>query len=158
MSDRPIALSLFDFVDEGINELTEAKTVDEPLTATSSIRQFSINFYLQFFENVLSTEIQGVSQADAIKANVLARKNRGRWPDQREALVRRFQKLCKSDPDWRGGDYGGGLRVYRQFHQDFVPGLLSDIAAWAEYEGHGEIAAVAEAKHAAYVEVVEDLG
>lgn len=70
--------------------------------------------------------------------------------------MRRFQKLCKLDPDLRGGDYGGGVRVYRDFHETFVPGLLDEISEWAPTEGLTEVGARASALASSYRLAVEE--
>lgn len=137
MSDA-VALELFDVLDEAAQELT-AEQQKKPVSATSGARVFLENFYAQFFVNVLRVEPAGISFANASAAGLLLRKNRS-WGEPRRKLLRDFHRLCKLEPNLRGGDYGGGRSVYRDFHRTVVPTVLRDIAVWAESEGLSRIA------------------
>jgi hypothetical protein len=105
---------------------------------------------------VLRADIDTLSQRDALRAGVLL-KRRSDLSTEDRALVRRFQKLCKMDPDLRGGDYGGGTSFYRSFHEEFVPALLSDIAAWAKSEKEADVAERASASLETYRRTLEEV-
>jgi hypothetical protein len=151
-----IAPSLFDFVDEAQEDLRAAAAMERPLRATSAIRQFYINFFVQFFENVLDAGIDTLSPRDAIRAGVLL-KQRTSLSFPVRALVRRFQKLCKMDPDLRGADYGGGTAFFRSFHEEFVPAMLRDIATWAKDDGVAEIGERATTALNTYLATLDEL-
>jgi hypothetical protein len=72
-----IAPALFDFIDEAQDDLRAVAALARPLQATSAIRQFYINFYAQFFENVLKADIDTLSQRDAARAGVLLKRKSG---------------------------------------------------------------------------------
>lgn len=154
MSGR-ISLELFDFLDEAIAELSR-DSLRKPISPTSAVREFARNFYAQFFEHVLEEPINDVSLASAARANVLLRKNPS-WTEQRRALLRRFQKLCKVSPDLAGGDYGGGASLFRRFHEQFVPDLLSDVESWARSENEDPIAERAGGLRQRYIQTIEEL-
>lgn len=156
MANQPVALAVFDFLRDARGELTAASSVDEAFRSTSAAREFCLNFFLQFFENALEVPIESVSMKSAAEANVLAKKRRELTKPQR-ALIRRFQHLCKIDADIRGGDYGGGRVVYRSFHEDFLPTLLDDIAAWARSEEQDELAVRADAEAESYRSTVDQV-
>lgn len=131
---EPISPNLFDYVDRAIEGLS-SETIRSRVAPTAPIREFCENFFAQFFERVLRVDAQPISAAGALEARRLSRR-RGKHAPSAESrvLLQKFQKLCKLEPDLRGGDYGGGVRVYRAFHSEFVPDLLQDIAEWAESE------------------------
>jgi hypothetical protein len=148
MNSRRIAPELFDFVDEAAAAL-DASTLYEPVSSSSGVLEFCRNFYAQFFVNVLEVDVAALTLESAREANVLLKKHRD-WKPEARALVRRFQRLCKIYPDIRGGDYGGGSTVYHEFHEDFIPGLLHEVAAWASAEGEDEVAARAASSRERY--------
>jgi hypothetical protein len=150
-----IAIELFGFLDEAISEL-QRDTLYKPISPTSAVREFARNFYAQFFENVLNVEVQDISMRSALRANVLLRKN-NEWSEERRALVRRFQKLCKLSPDLAGGDYGGGASLFRKFHDTFVPALLKDIEAWARFDNEEALAQQAASTRQRYLETIEEI-
>lgn len=150
-----ISPRLFDFVDSAIEQLS-ADSVETRLAPTAPIREFCQNFFAQFFENVLEVEAQPLSDLGAREARLIARSRGRQLSAERRALLRRFSKLCKLDPDLRGGDYGGGLRVYREFHETFVPELLSDISAWATSDNLSAVASRASTSGTSYRQAVEE--
>lgn len=132
------AVDVFDFVDDAAEELEVAKSATESISTTSAIRQFCVSFFEQFFAYVYDIEIVGVSMDAAKQVNVKSKRRRSESRTTR-LLVRRYQHLCKIDPDLRGGDYGGGESVLRDFHEEFIQDMLDEIADWADDAEHPEI-------------------
>src|SRR4051794_34437397 len=108
----PIELSLFDFVDEFATEMRRDGLKDglnplDTLAANSRIVTFCESFFVQFFANVLNTEIDGFDSQSKRAASDLAV---GLRDDKAKASVRAlialFEKFCDMYADIIGGAYG----------------------------------------------------
>src|SRR6266487_4665303 len=135
-----IAPELLLYVDEYIDETDLGSAIGSDLDATSNLLVFSRELFGQLFANVVGEPITGFGPASAQRANILRRRNRGRWPGSLRRLVGHFQHLCKIYSDLLGETYGGGSQAKGDFHFEFIPTVLADLESWAIDTGTAELA------------------
>jgi hypothetical protein len=131
----PIALELFDFVDEFAGEVHAGKL--QPLdvvTGSAQIVVFCESLFDQLFANVLKRPIEGFTPGSKRSAARLAEepKNKTSVPRELRSLIALFEKFCDMYSELISGSYGVGEITYKQFHEKYVRRLLERCEAWAE--------------------------
>jgi hypothetical protein len=107
MADAPVALEVFAFIDDFVQANSVLSVVgSDALDPASTALAFCENFFAQFFQNELHTEISSLSGVSAQRAGVLRR--RSSTTSGQRVLIRRFQHLCKIHGDLIGETYGTG--------------------------------------------------
>jgi hypothetical protein len=136
--DSPVSPELFAFVDEVAEEIASEDELQKTLDADEGLLLFAREFYVQFFENVLKAPITSIGTKSGLRANRLMRDKKRSWDRPTQALVRRFQRLCKIYSELLGEQYES-RNVIEDFQRAFVLGLLDEIVEWARKAGHNEI-------------------
>jgi hypothetical protein len=130
----PVALELFDFVDEFARDVRGGKiTAFQVVVGDDTIVIFSESFFDQFFANVLSRPIKQFSAASKRDAGRLAEELRSEAAATREsrALIALFEGFCDMYGELINGSYGAGDIPYRDFHGAYLSPLLEEAEAWA---------------------------
>jgi hypothetical protein len=136
--DDPVSPELFAFVDEVAEEIASQDELQKTLDADEGLLLFAREFYVQFFENVLKAPITSISTKSGLRANRLMRSKRGDWDRPTQALVRRFQRLCKIYTELLGEQYESRSAI-EDFQREFVLELLDEIVDWASEAEYDEI-------------------
>jgi hypothetical protein len=122
---------LFGFVTTYANQIKSGSVNTKgALKKETAIVWFSSNFFLQFFKNVLSTQITGVDAQAKAQAFDLRTSLTDHLAEKQ--LIVQFERLVDIWPDILGAGYGGSESDYLDFHIRYVPRLLNRILAWAK--------------------------
>jgi hypothetical protein len=105
-----------------------------PLDEESSVLAFCENFFAQFFQNEMGSEITSITSVASRRAGVIRRRSSTTAAQRR--VIRRFQHLCKVHADLVGETYGSGGDERAEFFFSDLPELLHSIESWAEDAGH----------------------
>ncbi len=131
----PIALELFDRVDEYSDEIreliAEGDEADPEVASDTSIIIFCENFFAQFFRS-FGVRLTGLDERARMQA---ARQRLGLSKKTHQAarsLIVQFEKLCDLWPDLQGRGYTISLSHRTEFHLTYLPTLFRRIGAWAE--------------------------
>ena len=130
----PVAPELFDILIEYAKKMKMGWIKPQrSLAASSAALTFCENFYAQFFQNVLGTEIKhfGPSAKQAAVGLRLEAKEKG---DKSEIiqLITWYEKLCDDYSTVLALGYGGGTKAaFFDFHENYLLSLLKRAAAWA---------------------------
>jgi hypothetical protein len=155
MVEPPVASGVFDFIDDFIaaNSVWSV-TGSIALDPHSNVLAFCENFFAQFFQNELHTEISSLTGISAQRAGVLRRQSS--TTDGQRVLIRRFQHLCKIHGDLVGETYGTGGDERADFFYADLPRLLDAIKRWALDAGYSLLGARAERTIASYPEFIDE--
>jgi hypothetical protein len=123
MADAPVAPEVFDFIDTFSDQSSIWSVASTtPLDPQANVLAFCENFFVQFFEAEMETEITSFSSVSAQRAGLLRRRS-STTPAQRK-LIRDFQHVCKSHADLVGESYGSGSDERAEFFFAVMPNLL----------------------------------
>ncbi len=129
--------------------------IDKPLANTTPVIVFCENFYLQFFENVLGTEITGINDSSQKLAARLRRKlKRNKDAVHQRRLLALFEALRNLWDEIRGEGYGFREHDFDDFHHEFMPQFLSQIFQWSLTVDDEELVSAVRAAEGAYGEVL----
>jgi hypothetical protein len=139
----PIELSLFDFVDEFATEISkDGLNPLDTLAANSRIIEFCESFFVQFFANVLHTEIEGFdSQSKRAASGIAIALKDDKTKKLVRVLIALFEKFCDMHADVIGGAYGAAEITYTTFHRQYIQRLLRRAAEWAKMAQLAELEA-----------------
>jgi hypothetical protein len=137
----PIEPSLFDFVDEFAEQVEQGElTPIDTLAASSRIVTFCESFFVQFFANELSHEIDGFDPvAKRAAAGIAVDFSDDDEKRPVRALVSLFEKFCDMYADVLGGAYGAAQITHERFHRQYMSRLLRRAEDWAKADGHEEL-------------------
>jgi hypothetical protein len=138
----PVAPELFDVLIQYAEDMKQGKVKAAPsVVSTSPALVFCQNFYAQFFQNRLNTEIKQftlVAKQSAIRLR-LAIKDEG-GPSVVIQLITWYEKLCDIYPSVLALDYGVGSKTaFFDFHNNYLLTLLERATAWAQVEQYPDI-------------------
>lgn len=138
----PVSAGLFDILLAYANDITSGKVIPSKSRAsTSPALTFCENFYAQFFQNELGSEIQTFgpeSKKDAIRLRL--RLTASNEHTETIQLITWFEKLCDIYPNVLALGYGGGTSAaFVRFHKEYLIMLLERICAWAAVSGYQDV-------------------
>jgi hypothetical protein len=132
-SKPPVEPTLFDLVKSYAADITAGHVnPTKPLKLTTPIIVFCQNFFLQFFQNELATEILGVDDASKrIAARIALTLEREGTRPATLALVAWYENFCDIFPNVVALSYGGSRGFFLHFHQEHVKRLLDRAGSWS---------------------------
>lgn len=120
---------------------TGALTTKRAISSSSPVFTFCLNFYAQFFQNQLAFRIERLddeAKRSAVRLRLQLKDSTG--SSEVIKLLALFEKLCDKRHEIMALDYGVGSKVaFFDFHEDYLPDLLTAIAAWAVAENHNDV-------------------
>jgi hypothetical protein len=142
--NKPIDLSLFDFIEEFATEVQEGNVdLGETVATSSPIVTFCESFFEQFFA-AMDYEISGLfdytAKEEAAELALRLRHENEEGTLHTRAVIALFESFCDMYDDAEGGLYGYGPVSYRKFYTDYMKRLLRRAHEWAETEGIDELA------------------
>jgi hypothetical protein len=139
----PIALSLFDFVDEFAAEVKigSIEGLDPVEEDSSLLIDFCETFFVQFF-GPLGCNIRSFDAVSKRQASELVERLRLQEGDTQHTrvIITLFESFCDMYEDIADGSYGSWSVTYEEFHTDYMSRLLEGAQEWANVEGFKELA------------------
>ena len=138
----PVAPELFDVLIEYAGDMKLGKIKPaRSLGSTSPALTFCENFYAQFFQNRLGTEIKQftlVAKQSAIRLRLDIKEKEG--SSVIIQLITWYEKLCEEYPNILALGYGGGSKAsFFDFHNNYLLTLLERATSWAQVEQYPDI-------------------
>ena len=124
----------------------------------ASIVVFCTTFFQQFLRPELGHDVTSISQdfkAEATRRRLELQRDGGPSPTTR--LIRLFEDYCDRYTDILGITYPGSANVFRDFHRNYVPPLLTAIVAWAKERHDDDLVKQAELARDSYTAAVKHL-
>lgn len=134
----PVAPELFDVLIQYAKDMEAGKIKPtRSMGSTSPALTFCKNFYAQFFQNRLDSEIKRFdreAREAAVRLRLQIKGERG--PAAVIQLIAWYEELCDIYPDILALGYGvGGKEIFRELH-DYLLTLLKSTAKWAADENY----------------------
>lgn len=142
----PVQPQLFELVTAYAADLASGR-VDptKPLKMTTPVIVFCQNFFLQFFQNELGTDILGVDETSKRIAARLAISIEGEGGRPATlALIAWYEDFCEMFPNVLALSYGGSRGFFLHFHQEHVKRLLDRAARWSVERRYDSLTPVVE--------------
>lgn len=134
MTQTPIvAPELFDRLIE------YATAVERDKETSSQPTDFCDNFYAQFFQNRMKSEITGFGKEAKESAIKLRLKIETKEPREILVLITSFERYCDVRYDVFSEEYGGGRGEALSTFQNYLDNLLENITGWARLEALNDI-------------------
>jgi hypothetical protein len=122
-----LALSVFDFIDDYVQELGELEQLPSELDVEEPLVQFATQFFSQFFDETLGHQILAINATQAVELAVVAKLAQ---EPSLDLIVAAFRSYCQNYDTILGEHYDrGGERT--AFQREFIPDLLQQIQKWA---------------------------
>jgi hypothetical protein len=149
-----IAPELFNYISEYTSAF-KARTGKDEMADRALLTNFLENFFLQFFQNVLNTEISGVNSASKqISVKLRSELRKTKTDRLVRTLLAKFERLCDIWPTAQSRSYSSTVRDIGELRELVLPQLLVAIAAWASAVGDADLTASAKRASAEYAEVM----